>query len=653
VEAAEGKLHWSKVPELSEIAWPSDFSPDGKLLVGVHHDESLQVYDLTTGERIHTWRVPPGGQRLAHHPRHPHVALSCPDDSIRILDYTTGREVLRLPHSESVYCLAWQPAGDLLAVAGHTSIQLWDVRPPHPQRTWAMEHRSGGLKLAFSAAGDLLASCGWSARLKVWNPYTGQEVFQTTAGDINPRFGLGDRLAMCFPGAGGDARPLTQVEKPREFRTMRAGAAIGGAKHYRPCDLHSKGRLLAVGTDDGLSLIDLATGGERALLPIGETQWVLFEPSGSLLTKVHGHGLLRWPLHEEAGNLGSVRIGPPEPISVPAQGDCIAQSPDGTWLAQSDASGAYVWRRDRPELARLLEHWDCRRVHFSPDGRLVATASHWGTGLKIWEVATGRLVIELLKDGKGAGFFSADGQWLAANCGQSWRVGDWSEGPANDVVVVASAPDRPLWAVVAESPEIRLVDPATGKILARLEDPHQHAPSYVTFSPDGTLLLVATTEGLCVHVWDLRLIRARLAELGLDWDQLPYPPVLPETGAAPLTVEVDYGHGKLGRRMEAADPDYRRASVAVSNSDHAAAIAVYGELLARSPRHAAGNNNLAWLLATCPDAKYRDAPRAVELANQAVALAPQDAVYWNTLGVAHYRAREFAEAVAALAKSEE
>jgi serine/threonine protein kinase len=62
---------------------------------------------------------------------------------------------------------------------------------------------------------------------------------------------------------------------------------------------------------------------------------------------------------------------------------------------------------------------------------------------------------------------------------------------------------------------------------------------------------------------------------------------------------------------------------------------------------AAVHNELAWLLATCPDAGVRDAPRAVALARRAVELDPQGGS-WNTLGIAHYRAGNCKEAVAAL-----
>jgi tetratricopeptide (TPR) repeat protein len=47
----------------------------------------------------------------------------------------------------------------------------------------------------------------------------------------------------------------------------------------------------------------------------------------------------------------------------------------------------------------------------------------------------------------------------------------------------------------------------------------------------------------------------------------------------------------------------------------------------------------------------RDPARALDLAQQAVKMAPDRAIYLNTLGIAQYRAGQYAEAVATLEKS--
>src|SRR5438552_7834847 len=63
-------------------------------------------------------------------------------------------------------------------------------------------------------------------------------------------------------------------------------------------------------------------------------------------------------------------------------------------------------------------------------------------------------------------------------------------------------------------------------------------------------------------------------------------------------------------------------------------------------------NAYAWMLATASDPKFRDPPRAVQLAKEVVQHAPKFADKWTTLGVAYYRASDWKNTIAALEKSE-
>ena len=77
----------------------------------------------------------------------------------------------------------------------------------------------------------------------------------------------------------------------------------------------------------------------------------------------------------------------------------------------------------------------------------------------------------------------------------------------------------------------------------------------------------------------------------------------------------------------------------------------FREALRLEPGNPDALDPLARLLATCPLPQFRDAGRAVELAQQAVQQSPQVGTYWNTLGVACYRAGDWNASVAALEKS--
>ncbi len=105
------------------------------------------------------------------------------------------------------------------------------------------------------------------------------------------------------------------------------------------------------------------------------------------------------------------------------------------------------------------------------------------------------------------------------------------------------SPDGRLLVVQDANRVIRLVEAETGRTVARLESPDSCHVDGRTFSPDGSRLVVITNDGPAVHVWDLRAIRRRLAEMDLDWDTPPYPDADPAGPSAPplppLQVELD------------------------------------------------------------------------------------------------------------------
>jgi tetratricopeptide (TPR) repeat protein len=81
------------------------------------------------------------------------------------------------------------------------------------------------------------------------------------------------------------------------------------------------------------------------------------------------------------------------------------------------------------------------------------------------------------------------------------------------------------------------------------------------------------------------------------------------------------------------------------------AILEYETACALRPDDVITQNNLAWILATCADVSLRDPRRAVEHASRAVELKPNRQAYWNTLGIARYRAGDCGGAIEALEKS--
>jgi tetratricopeptide (TPR) repeat protein len=112
----------------------------------------------------------------------------------------------------------------------------------------------------------------------------------------------------------------------------------------------------------------------------------------------------------------------------------------------------------------------------------------------------------------------------------------------------------------------------------------------------------------------------------------------------------------LLRKAATLDPKNHNASFYLSEAlgrlgKWKEAIAVIEKYVGLMPDDALGHNNLAWILVWCPETELRDGPRAVELAKKRHELARPDGFSWNTLGVAHYRAGNWKEAIASLEQS--
>jgi tetratricopeptide (TPR) repeat protein len=79
----------------------------------------------------------------------------------------------------------------------------------------------------------------------------------------------------------------------------------------------------------------------------------------------------------------------------------------------------------------------------------------------------------------------------------------------------------------------------------------------------------------------------------------------------------------------------------------AAAVAQFQKVLELDPKHVPARNNLAWMLATCPDNSLRDGNRAVALAQSAVQLSGDKVPeILDTLAAAYAEAGRFPEAIA-------
>ena len=200
----------------------------------------------------------------------------------------------------------------------------------------------------------------------------------------------------------------------------------------------------------------------------------------------------------------------------------VAFSPDGRLLATASLDVTVrLWNPATGDCLRTLTgHTELvMGVAFSPDGRLLATSGDSPPGtVRLWNPATGDCLRALT--GHAGGFlrvaFSPDGRLLATASGGDPEARLWNPatgdclhiltGFTGGVPGVAFSPDGRLLATGSDRHDgtARLWDPATGDCLRSLTG-HRGGINCMAFSPDGRLLATGSGHGrrdVTVRLWD-------------------------------------------------------------------------------------------------------------------------------------------------------
>jgi serine/threonine protein kinase/WD40 repeat protein len=640
-----------------------EFHPDGQHLLAQrtdnkYNDRSFWMYDLATSQPprlflqvrncVHDhFSFDTVGNRLAV------VVRSSGNgewgNRIHIIDLKTRNTIAEIPVTQPIEYFAWHPSGNYLAVVTvffQREIQVWEVNRVN-KISVLKGCRNGGVRVAFTPNGDRLLSEGWEGMLRLWDWQCGRELLRHPAGsslhfckDGTLPFVAGNRLGFLEINTGREHRSFAQQSnnfvKPIEYGNVR---------------VHPEGRFCAVALSDHTPLFDIESGDMLASLP--ECRDLAWAGKDALITNVP-RDLYRWPVRSEAANPNRLKIGPPERLHA-GTNDGIGCDRDGDVIGQAvNGNGALLIRRGA-EVKNLGPHPGAISIAISPNGHFAATGNLTGdAGLNVWNTETGQLVIHFPTGGWSDSCFSPDGQWLAvrgANGGRFVRVESWQEGPTIDWRGGATfSHDGSMFATGMDQAAIHLLNPTNGRELARLEDPYQDRPGHLAFTPDAARLINSSDDGKAIHVWDLRLIRAQLAEMGLDWDA----PAVVEpsqnestTVMIPIKIEVDKAVFQLYLSDEGRLEGARRLRQA---GEYRKAIDLLRDALKINPLHVGLRDELAWLLLTAP-AELRNPKEALDLAQKTFAIAKEHINYHNTLGVAYYRNGKFTQAIKSLEES--
>jgi WD40 repeat protein len=534
-----------------------DFHPDSRHLAASCQDRSIRLYDLSGKEPPRElsrdepiWRLAfdPEGRRLAAARDSSILESGERIFPIVVHDVETGKCLSRLRSPAQVRDMAWREDGRRLAGATlDSNVYLWQPPSERPVKT-LIGHENSVTNVAFHPGGELLVSIGWDGVGRLWNAETGRQLLSSPAAETPMRFSRnGRRFALSM---GPTRVGLFDIDPGHVCRTLygrnETGVGLWSAA------FHPDKPLLATTSFDWVRLWDANSGREIAAQPLRDCQSAFFLPDGDLLTS-GSSGPERWRLTPPAAAAGRVRgpaaevaksevpvrtaAGPRTlhlerlPWARPAMRDTrrMTLAGDARTLAvlvnfrQAVVLGGDQWTR------RLLPDLLAPRVNsiaLSPNGRWAATGTWRGTGTRIWDLHSGQQIGKELPGGDAFVAFSPDGRWLVngtQNDYRFWEVGSWRPGwriprtPPTGAGPLAFSTDGKILAIAHSFQEVRLIETASLRELATLAAPEPHPIRWLCFRPDGEQLAVACEKGV-LQLWDLRRLRQRLTEIGLDWD---------------------------------------------------------------------------------------------------------------------------------------
>jgi WD40 repeat protein len=501
------------VAAAQRIRPPGRESPESGLIHLYNLGRNAETWSIPVPELPMTLRFSPSGQELA--------ACFYMRGLVRLIDPSSGRVLRELRAPVTVNEVAWHPDGARLAAAGGDGrVYVWDLSTTNNPSSFAA-HSAPMMNIQFSGDGHWLATSGWDDTFHLWEPVTGREILSQNLTVSFFRKSADDR--WWGYKLGGNGLGIWEAATERELRLIwneEAPSVNAVRADYSPA-----GPILAVAYQDGVRIWNVLSGKELGVLPLGWTYDLAFTSEGAQLLTCSDAGLQRWPLLFDRGT-NHVEFGAACQLS-PAAGRAleVAEIKGGPLAYVQNGKVQFINPSVRREKPCLAADFPFTQLSASPDGKLLVAWGRPADEFQVWDVFAGRVVKTFAGAGGGFAAFSPNARWLALGDRRGYQVVEvdtWktllSMRKQTDfqVLDMAFSPDNNILALSHAPSTVQLFDTSGWHELARLEAPHPQAIVKLNFSPDGTQL-VAAADALDIQVWNLALVRRRLASLGLDW----------------------------------------------------------------------------------------------------------------------------------------
>lgn len=324
------------------------FSPDGKYVVSASNDNTVRIWEVSTGQEFSRMTFDDIINSVAFSPDAKYVVSGSYDNTTRVWEAMTGKEISRMTHDGSVITVAFSPdARSVVSGSADNTARVWDVATGN--EISRMTHDGSVSAVAFSPNGKYVVSGSWDKTTRVWEAATGKEIDRMTSDGF-----------------------VTSVALSPDGKYVISGSADKTARVWE----------VMTGKEIGRKLYD------------GEVLSVAFSPDGKNVVSGGGNTACVW--NPETGK---------DIACVTYDGwTAIAFSPSGKYVVSGGCDiqensnctqgSAHVWDAvTGQEIARMIHDGRVNAFAFSPDGKFIVTGSSDHTA-RVWRYQTGDLIAD-------------------------------------------------------------------------------------------------------------------------------------------------------------------------------------------------------------------------------------------------------------------
>jgi WD40 repeat protein len=481
----------------TEVVDDVAITADGRWAVSASYDNTLIVWDLTTGQKIRTLEGHTDGVNGVAVTADGCWAVSGSwDKTLKVWDLMTGQAILTfIGQTNAVNDVAITSDRRWVVSAAGQVLRVWDLTKEKAVHT-LRGHRDYVNAVAITDDGHWAVSASDDHTLKIWDLMTGKAVRTLRADIYGAVYGIkgvavtGDGLWAVFTVENN--LKIWDLTTGRVVRTLEGhtdavnGVAVTGEGHWA----------VSASRDKTLKVWDITTG--------------------QAVRTLEGHS--------DAVN-------------------CVAATGDGRWAISAGANTVKLWdiseftlSDDEGPNSNLTKGKAVRTLEghkYSVNGVVITSDGHWAVSasddytLKVWDLTTGQAVrtleghtsVDSLDSMLLGGYrgmlyglaVTGDGRWaVSASVDKTLKVWDLTTGQAvraleghkdmvNDVAVSADG----RWAVSASSDRtLKVWDLANGQAVRTLER-HTGAVFGVAMTADGRWVVSASKDRTLI-VWDLK-----------------------------------------------------------------------------------------------------------------------------------------------------